>query len=200
MFLCLHVTFAGAYLSEDIRLVIYPFEFHNYHRSTIMLPPEAFAEAVAFHRLFDLDALLVANALCSSLALKASAAIRWEEFPGLRLYFANQWIYIDRTPEQDGEERRWTPVELLTFPRDDQMAEFVDAALPNCIFEELTLFDLTSKKVRDAIGRVADSIVIKGALRPPYHMSPDDSLELVRKFRKVKVSLSLYSLLQLQAF
>lgn len=40
-----------------------------------MLPTETFAEAVAFLPLFDLGALAVADAMCSSLAVRASTKI-----------------------------------------------------------------------------------------------------------------------------
>lgn len=54
-----------------------------------MLPTDAFAEAVAFLPIFDLSALVVTNAMCSSMAVHASARIRWEEFPGLRISIVN---------------------------------------------------------------------------------------------------------------
>lgn len=68
-----------------------------------MLPPETFAEIVAFLRLFDLDALAVTNASCSTLAVKASTALRWEEFPDLRFYISSQLLEITRLNLKDDD-------------------------------------------------------------------------------------------------
>lgn len=51
-----------------------------------VLQTETFDEVVAFLDLFDLSALAATNELCSSLAIKASARIRWEEFRDFRLF------------------------------------------------------------------------------------------------------------------
>ncbi|KAH7711831.1 hypothetical protein AAVH_20877 [Aphelenchoides avenae] len=156
-----------------------------------MLPTEAFAEAVAFLRLFDLEALLVANAMCSTLALKASTAIRCEEFPGLVMYIANRWVGIGPSPSlvhEDGQYR-CRLVDILAFPSEKELVEFVAAALPNCIFDDIAFDSNLSKQVRDAIGRVANTVVIRGVLCPSYNMIRDDTVELVRTFRKVKAVL-----------
>ncbi|KAH7703064.1 hypothetical protein AAVH_29773 [Aphelenchoides avenae] len=156
-----------------------------------MLPTEAFAEAVAFLQLFDLDALLLANALCSSLALKASTASRWEEFPGLVVYIANRWIGIGPSPSlvhEDGQYR-CRLVDILAFPSEKELVEFVAAALPNCIFDDIAFNSNLSKQIRDAISRVANTVVIRGVLCPSYNMIRDDTVELVRTFRKVKALL-----------
>lgn len=149
-----------------------------------MLPTEAFAEAVAFLRLFDLSALAVANALCSTLAVKASTCVRWEEFPGLSFAFMNGWLQVMRRNDTDN----WQLVANVFFPSETAMAEFIAAAFPNCIFEDVTIFRFVSKRILDVIGRVAGSVVVKRLLRIPCGMNRDDSLNLVRKFRKVKVS------------
>lgn len=64
-----------------------------------MLPTEAFGEDVTFLRLFDLHALVVANALCSSLAVEASRRVRWEEFPGLRFDIWKDSVLIFRSDD-----------------------------------------------------------------------------------------------------
>lgn len=128
-----------------------------------MLPNEAFAGSVAFLRRFDLNTLAVTNALCSTIAVKASAKIRWETFPSLSILVADEWMQIVRRIE----EPTCQFVTNICFPSESKTTEFIAAAFPNCIFEDLTLFR-TSKYLLDVIGRVADSIVVKGAICPPY--------------------------------
>ncbi|KAH7697292.1 hypothetical protein AAVH_35626, partial [Aphelenchoides avenae] len=150
-----------------------------------MLPTEAFAETVAFLRLFDLSALAVTNLHCSSVAVKASGSLRCEEFMDLHFYVAHYWVQamkcvgIDEYGSFDMQN-----VELLGFPNEIGMAEFVADAFPNCVFGNMTAY--LNKAVMDALGRVADSIMIKGALILDVSLSPDRSLSFVRKFRQVK--------------
>ncbi|KAH7711830.1 hypothetical protein AAVH_20876 [Aphelenchoides avenae] len=158
-----------------------------------MLPTEAFSDAIAFLRLFDLGALLVANSVVSSIALKASTAIRWEQFPGLKLYIAQRWIDIGRIPSPDDRDGqyRWNRVAMLIFRSVDETAEFIAAAFPNSIFDVVVFssfisMPLASKPLVDAMDRVWDSVIVTGALNLPYAMGLDDALILVRKFRKVK--------------
>ncbi|KAH7698425.1 hypothetical protein AAVH_34482, partial [Aphelenchoides avenae] len=133
-----------------------------------MLPAEAFAEAVAFIRLFDLSALVVTNALYSSFAIRASTAIRFEEFPGLRFLLIWNRIEVSRTFDAsmngDGPLLR-EHVASLTFASENDLAEFVAAAFPYCIFEDVGI--LPSRNLLDAIGRVADSVIVNGALGLP---------------------------------
>ncbi|KAH7717602.1 hypothetical protein AAVH_14961 [Aphelenchoides avenae] len=154
-----------------------------------MLPTEAFAEAVAFLRLFDLSALAVTNALSSSLAVRASNAIRYEEFPGLRFLFVWDRIEISRMYDAsvngDGPFD-WQHVASLTFASANDQVEFFAAAIPNCVFEDVDI-PLPSKNLLDAVGRVADSVVVNGALGLPASLvSAPVVLNFVRKFRKVK--------------
>lgn len=151
-----------------------------------MLPTEVFAEAVAFFRIFGLNALAVTSAMCSKLAIKASAGIRWEEFLCLRFYITNRAIHILR--QTDKGVRRARMSLTLTFPSEHDTIEFVAAAFPKCIFEGVTISYHLRKRLLDAIGRVADSVVVKGSLQLPDDVSPDDTLRLGREFRKVKVS------------
>lgn len=162
-----------------------------------MLPAEAFSEAVAFLRLYDLNALVVTNEVCSSLAVKASNKIRWEELPGLSLHISNKWIGIRRHDASTNHSGivRWKSVAVLTFPNEKDTDKFIAAALSNCVFEDVILSWNLSKPLLDALGRVADSVVLKGALCPPYSMSHDDSLSLLQRFRKVKVSFAILFLL-----
>lgn len=156
----------------------------------MMLPTETLAEAVAFLHLFDLDALAVANSLCSTLARKASRAIRWEKFPDLKLFVVKQSIHVRRTsrPEDENGQSRRTPVTVLTFQSADETAEFIAAVFRNCIFDDVLFPTSVSKLLLDAMDRVADCVVISGVFHPPYGMSPDHTVKLVRKLRKVKVS------------
>lgn len=150
-----------------------------------MLPTEVFAEAVAFLRLFDLSELSVTNALCSSLAINASARIRWEQFSDLDFYISDTWVAIYRA---FGICDRFDFVACLTFSNEPDLAEFISAAFPNCIFNGVGIWRHATKHTLNAIGRVADSFIITEALGHYRDMSPDDSLNLIRKFRKVKVS------------
>lgn len=151
-----------------------------------MLPVEAFAEAVAFLPLFDLISLVVTNSLCSTLAAKASNAIRWEEFPGLLFYIANEGIHIFARTDVPTYEGSF--VATLAFQSENNMVEFIAAAFPNCIFENVYISGFISNRLIDVIRRVADSIVVSRVLYFRSHMSPKCSLYLLRKFRKVKVS------------
>lgn len=128
-----------------------------------MLPTETFAEIVAFLRLFDLGAFVVANAMCSSLAIKASAAIRWEEFPDLRFYISDQLIEITRLSQND-EDGSYDPqhVATLTFRRVKETIKFIAIAFLNCIFEDVSISGSASKRLLSAFGRVANSVIIKG--------------------------------------
>lgn len=157
-----------------------------------MLPTEAFADAVAFLRLFDLRALIVTSGLCSALAVKASARIRWEDFPDIRLYISYDYtIQIFRISDslkdqQDGTSTRTQVMATLTFANESTLADLVAAAFPNCIFEDISCF--TSERILDTICRVANSVVVKGTLCHSANVRRDYSLDLVRKFRKLKVS------------
>lgn len=156
-----------------------------------MLPTEAFADAVAFLRLFDMKALLITNAICSSHAVKASTVIRWEEFPSFRFEISKRMIYVSRAcPEEEGSWPCFSVVTRLAFADENEMREFVTAAFPNCIVEDFIIsgFSPAGNDVWDAVRRVADCVVVKRALGLPHCMSPDDSLSLVGRFRKVKVS------------
>lgn len=146
-----------------------------------MLPTEAFADVVAFLRLFDLSALVVTNALCSTLVVKASTRIRWEEFLGIRVCIENRWIRISRCSDRKH-------LVSLNFSTETANAEFVAAAFPNCILEDVIIMSTSCEPLFDAIYRVADSFMIKGTLQLPALTSPEDSLDLVRKLRDVKVT------------
>lgn len=127
-----------------------------------MLPTETFAEAIAFLRLFDLGALVVTNALYSSLAVKASTHFRCEEFSGLLFYVWNRSIEVFRLTND--ASLSWKFVTAMTFSTVDDTAEFVVAAFPNCIFEHVSISNFLSVHLLDAIGRIADSVIIKGVL------------------------------------
>lgn len=103
-----------------------------------MLPTKVLAEAVAFLCLFDLKTLAVNNAPCSSLAVKASTVIRWEEFPGLHFVIANHSIGIFRcfdSSKYDAKRRSCRVlVANLTFPNETATSESIAAAFPSCIF------------------------------------------------------------------
>lgn len=159
-----------------------------------MLPTEAFDEVVAFLRLSELDALLVSNSLCSSLALKASSAIRWQEFPGLQFYVTNRWIDILRQDDEDGQYG-WNRVAKLTFRSQNETAEFIAAAFPNCVFQDFAIhsYPNLNKLVADSIDQVANSVIIQGLFGPPYNISHENVVTLARKFRKVKVSFCSYA-------
>lgn len=67
------------------------------------------------------------------------------------------------------------------------MAEFVATAFPNYVFECLVTSRHLSKLLVAAIDRVADSVMVKGALQLPVKMSPDKPLHLARKCRQITV-------------
>lgn len=162
-----------------------------------MLPTDAIIETVAFLHLFDLQALAATNALCSSLAVKASNMIRCKDFSDLRFGIADGLILIYRRiyePDYKGGSFHWKFVTDLMFPTLNEATEFVLAAFPNCIVEGVTISTSASETLLDTIGRFAESLIVKGVLRLPRGMSIDDSLSLARKFRKVKVSSFIYSL------
>ncbi|KAH7695059.1 hypothetical protein AAVH_37887, partial [Aphelenchoides avenae] len=154
-----------------------------------MLTVEAFAEVVAFLRLFDLNALVVTNALCSSLATKASTVLRREEFPGLLFEIWNKAInvyrYFDTRNDRYGSFRLQF-VAGLTFRTANDMIEFIDAAFPRCIFEHVTIYWSADKHVLDAAARVADCVIVKGVLHLTDYTTADEPLNLALKFRKVK--------------
>lgn len=144
-----------------------------------MLPAEAFADVVTFLLLFDLGALALTNAICSSLAIKASTMIRWEAFPDLQFYIWSDVMQFFR-----GD----LLVANLNFPNEIAMEEFIADGFLNCIFEDVEISPYLSKDLLDAIGRVVDSVVVKGTLRLPF-VSPS-RLNVVRKFRNIEVSIS----------
>lgn len=84
----------------------------------------------------------------------------------------------------------------LTFASKDETTEFVYAAFPNCIVDEVVISRKLSTNILDTVGRVADSVVINGALLLDGTISTDESLRLIRKFRKVKVRAFIIFLLQ----
>lgn len=149
-----------------------------------MLLTKVFAEAVAFLRLFDLSALAVTNKLCSSLTVKASTKIQWEEFPDRVFLVLDRCIVfgeLELTGVNLGQDCSYL------FSNETGMVDFVAAAFRNCIFEDSEI-SFGSRPLLDAFDRVADSVIVKGALSLPTSVSPDDSLKIVRSFRKVKVS------------
>lgn len=76
----------------------------------------------------------------------------------------------------------------LTFAKESEALKFLTTALPNCIFEDVHIPSIENWQLLSAIGQAADSIIVKGSLRTPYGMHRDGALDLVRKFRNVKVS------------
>lgn len=155
-----------------------------------MLPTEAFAEAVAFLRPFDMNALAVTSAMCFSIAVKASARIRWEEFPGLAFHIFKKRIEIllARSPRKKESAFRLQSVASLRFASKNETTEFVDAAIANCLFENLAVNNYARKDRMDAIGRVASSVIVKGFLLLDGSINLAESLGVLRRFRKVKVS------------
>ncbi|KAH7716264.1 hypothetical protein AAVH_16315 [Aphelenchoides avenae] len=145
-----------------------------------MLPTGSFAEVVGFLRLFYLSSLAATNALCSSLAVKASAEIRREELSGLHFKMWNNLIGISRGETQI--------VARLAFPSETATTEFIDAAFPKCILDDVVLSSSVNKRLLDAIGRVAGSVVVQRVLSLSGNISLNGSLGIARKFRKVKVS------------
>lgn len=145
-----------------------------------MLPTEVFAEALAFLRPFDLRALAVTNALCSSLAIKASTRVRWEEFPGIRLFIEARRLEIWRGYMHS--------IATLAFKSENRMIAFVAAAFPNCIFDDIIIVGFPSERLLDAIGQVADSVIIRETFSHYSSVNTGDSLGLLQQFRKVKVS------------
>lgn len=121
-----------------------------------MLPIEAFADAVAFLHLYDLKALLFANATCATLAAK----FRWEDLSELYFYVWSRY----EEPLEIARMRSETPVTRFGFPNEDALLEFVAAAFPNCVINGLAFEYPANRRVLDAIGDVADSIVITDRL------------------------------------
>lgn len=156
------------------------------------MPTESFAEAIAFLRLFDLSALAVTDALCSSLAVKASTKIRWEQFPGLELNLGNHFIEIFRTPGPNEVAclHRLHVVTRLSFSSFNDMSDFVAAAFPNCIFDDVVILMYAGQHLLDAIARVADCVIVNGVICLPYKTTHCYTHKLVRKFRKVAVCVS----------
>lgn len=77
----------------------------------------------------------------------------------------------------------------LTFPDAAATAEFVATAFANCTFDDVDILQSASRPILDAIGHIADSVIVKGVLNYSKAISLFDSLDFVRKFRKVEVSL-----------
>lgn len=128
-----------------------------------MLPTEAFADVVAFARLYNLKSLMVTSALCSAIATKTSSSIRWGDFSDFHFCIYNERVIIERKVEC--QYHRWQPVAALTFTSTKDTTEFVVAAFPYCAFEHLTFFQIGARV--DAVAQVADSVVVKGALFLP---------------------------------
>lgn len=106
----------------------------------------------------------------------------------IRILLSNQVIDILRVPGRNDDTGPFCSevVARLTFTSELDTAEFVDAAFPNCIFEDVDISPRLNKNVTDAIGRVSDSVIVNEALQ--LHGSINSSrIKLVRKFRNVKV-------------
>lgn len=71
----------------------------------------------------------------------------------------------------------------------DDTLEFVSAAFPNCVISGLAIEFPANRRVMDAIGKVAHSIVITGALYFDHPVTKyNEIVEFAGKFRRVKVS------------
>lgn len=152
-----------------------------------MLPTKTFADAVAFLRLFDLSPLLVTNSLCSSLAVEASTSLRCEAFPGLAFYVLDRGIAVGTLEGGSAFATGSMDVIFVLFSTDAEIIDFLATALPNCIFEDLEIA-CDNEHLLDALGQVAESVIVRGAFSLPASVGPDDSIGIVRKLRKVKVS------------
>ncbi|KAH7709932.1 hypothetical protein AAVH_22797 [Aphelenchoides avenae] len=144
-----------------------------------MLPAQTFADAVAFLRLFDLSPLLVANALCSSLAVEASARIRWEEFPDLAFYVMDRGIAVGKPEGCLPFAGGTLDVVFMLFPTDTEMIDFLAAALPNCIFKDLEIA-CDNERLLDAIRGAADSVI---ALRLRAEVTEEEVPEIANFYR-----------------
>lgn len=111
--------------------------------------------------------------------------------PGSCFYIWNKRIEIFRiivSQTDEGGLRRLQSVTVLAFTSENDLARFVTDALPNCIFEDVVIISCLNKHLSDAVGRVADAVVLKGALHIRGSMNPEEYVCLLRKFRKVEVS------------
>lgn len=156
--------------------------------ATEMLPTESFADAVAFLGIYDLNSLVLTNALCSSLAVAGASRIRWEEFPGLRLRIGHQWIAVERIiPRRDYADYERRDVAWLRFNSEDKFVEFIAAALPNCVFEGLIFHCRPAEHVHRALETIAHSVVVLSVLRRLGFSRSLDVLDYAFPFRLVKV-------------
>ncbi|KAH7712313.1 hypothetical protein AAVH_20354 [Aphelenchoides avenae] len=136
--------------------------------------------------MYDLNSLVVTNALCSALAVASASKMRWEEFRGLCIRIGYNWIAVERLiPRDDHTEYECLNVAQWGFSEVD-MANFIAAAFPNCVFEGLIFHCRPSEHVRRALDKVAHSIVILSVLRRPGSARSLDVLDYVFPFRMVR--------------
>lgn len=131
--------------------------------------------------------------------MNASAKIRREEFPGLQFDVWSRSIHVYRdfgSQKKENGSARFKLVVVMTFPTEKDLLQFVASAFPYCTLENVTIYCSTADKhVFDAIVKVADSVMISGVLQLSGKAIGDKSMNLVRKFRRVKVSFCLIVLL-----
>lgn len=135
--------------------------------STKMMPTEAFAEVVAFLRLCDLCALAVTTRCVLRLHAKPLTGFDGKISRALTLSLrtdGSQFLAELYTLMHVDGSLRWPFVADLTFPSEIDTTEFVSASFANGVFECVTFAGSPSKQLLKAIGRVADSVIVKGSL------------------------------------
>lgn len=147
-----------------------------------MLPTHVFADVVRCLPLYDLDALFLTDARCSDVAHLAATEIRVFDFSGFQFDMYNNDVVVSKMADGKALAEGMT----LEFLDDADLADFIPAALRNCILGNLGLIH---NSCFDAMSKVAQTVVVKDTLVlfASMFVSVHALVELVARFRSVKV-------------
>lgn len=164
-----------------------------------MLVGHVFADVVGFLHLYDLDALLLTNARCSTLAQSAVAKIRVFDFPDHRFTFLPAALRVDdmtiRVPIGRNTGLPDPSLTMLGFTDATQLVDFIRDALRNCNLASMQITGggtdfARMYEVTRAIAAVAPTITIGGRglfINVRAFSTLQDIAAFIGSFRSVKV-------------
>ncbi|KAH7729754.1 hypothetical protein AAVH_02228 [Aphelenchoides avenae] len=156
-----------------------------------MLPDHVFADVVDFLHRYDLDALLLTDALCSTLAQSAAASTRVFDFSEFRFSITASVVEVTNRP-------MWIRIQpshtRLQFKHTGELIEFIREALRNCNLSSMSLdllnvYDAQTADILQAIKEAAHTINIgDGGLQIDVRAftTAQDVTDFIGSFRSVQ--------------
>lgn len=151
-----------------------------------MLPTHVFADVVGYLHFYDLDALLLTDAICSDLTQSAASKIRTFDFSDYTFVFCTAEVHVYNLTDDDVEH--WETA--LKFLDATDLISFIPVALRKYTLGWLAPF---YEVPSDAMRQVTHTVVVKDTLylSAKAFATAHALVEFVTSFRSVQVPLVL---------